>query len=141
MDPTTDPKGFFTAVATAQKTVDSQIVSLLGDTGYGEFQKYEATVPARNTVNLLQQALSYTPTPLTDEESARLTQLLTQYGNPALPPGNPFAVFNGDLGIVKLSDQGLVLAQGVLSPPQVQLLQEKVQQQLQLLQTRERMGK
>jgi hypothetical protein len=141
IDPSTDPKGFFMAVTSAQKTVDGQIVSLLGAGGYGEFQKYEATVPARNTVNFLQQSLSYTPTPLTDAQAERVTQVLSQYGSPALPPGNPFAVLNGDLGIVKLSEQGLALAQGVLSPSQVQLLQEKMQQQLQLLQTRERMGK
>jgi len=89
IDPSTDPKGFFMAVMSAQKTVDSQIVSLLGPGSYGEFQKYEASVPARNTVNSLTQSLSYSSTPLTEDQSARVTQLLSQYGNPRCRPAIP----------------------------------------------------
>jgi uncharacterized Zn-binding protein involved in type VI secretion len=141
VDASTDPRGFFIAVGNAQKAVDGQIAALLGSAGYGDYQQYEASVPARNTLNSLRQSLSYTATPLTDDQSARVTSLLAQYGKPALPPGNPFAVLNGDLGIIALNDQGLAQVQGILSPPQMKQLTDRMQQQEQLLHTRERMGK
>ena len=125
IDAKSNPQAFFQAVFAAEKTVDTQISDLLGPDGYGQFQQYQATIPARNTSNLLSQALSYTATPLTETQAASVIQVLTQYGTPPLPPGNPFAVLNGDLGITKLSDQGLAQVQGILSAPQVQALQEK----------------
>ncbi len=140
IDPKTDPRGFFMAVMSAEKTVDTQISSLLGTDGFSQFQQYQQTVPARNTTNLLTQALSYTATPLTDAQNASVVQALTQYGAPALPPSNPFASLNGDLGIVTLSEQGLAQIQGILSPPQVAALQEKIQQQQLLLQARQQVG-
>jgi hypothetical protein len=139
IDAASNPRGFYQAVAEAEKTVDAQISSLLGADGYSQFQQYQETVPARNTGLLLSQALSYTPAPLTDAQSASVIQILTQYGTPALPPGNPFAVLNGDLGVVQLSNQGLAEIQGVLSAQQVQTLQDKIQQQFQILQARKQM--
>jgi len=140
IDPHSDPRGFFQAVAEAEKTVDAQISTLLGADGFNQFQQYQETVPARNTSNLLTQALSYTATPLTETQAATVIQVLTQYGTPPLPPSNPFAVLNGDLGMTKLSEQGLAQLQGTLSAPQIQALQEKIQQQSQLLEARKRMG-
>jgi RNA polymerase sigma factor (sigma-70 family) len=141
INPSSDPQGFFQAVMDAEKTVDAQISALLGADGYQQFQKYQESVPARNTSNLLSLALSYTSEPLTETKTNAVIQILTQHGTPPLPPGNPFAVLNGDLGIIKLNEQGLAQIQGILSPPQVQTLQTKMQEQLQLLQARERMGK
>jgi hypothetical protein len=141
IDAATDPQGFFQAVAGAEKTVDTEISTLLGSDAYAQFQDYQQTIPARNTSLLLTQALSYTATPLTDTEAASVIQILTQEGTPPLPPGNPFAVLNGDLGIIKLNDQGLGQLQGILSAPQLQALQEKIQQQQQLLAARQRMGR
>jgi hypothetical protein len=48
---------------------------------------------------------------------------------------------NGDLGIIKINDEGLTQIQAILSAPQIQALQGKMQDQLQLLQTRKRMGR
>ncbi len=100
-------------------------LNLLGSGGFTQFQQYQETVPARNTSNLLTQALSYTPTPLTETQADGLVQALTQYGTPPLPPTNPFAVLNGDLGVVKLSDQGLAQIQGILSAPQARRCRRK----------------
>jgi len=128
-------------VAQAEKTVDDQVAALLGADGYSQFQQYQQTIPARNTSNLLSQALSYTSAPLTDAQADGVIKVLTQYGTPPLPPDNPFAVLNGDLGIIKLNDEGLTQIQAILSAPQIQALQGKMQDQLQLLQTRKRMGR
>ncbi len=140
IDAVTDPRAFFRSVASAEKTVDTQIVGLLGPSGYAQFQQYQATVPAHNTSTILAQALSYTPTPLTDEQANQVVQVLTQYGTPPLPIGNPFAVLNGDLGVVKLSDQGIEQLQGFLSQPQLQALTDKIAEQNHLLEVRKRMG-
>lgn len=135
-----DPKAFFTLVAGAEKFVDAQIAALLGTEGFDQFQQYQATLPARNTVNLLAQALSYTATPLSDAQLSGTIQLLTQYGSPALPPGNPFAVFNADLGLISLKPEGLTQLQTLLAPAQIKTLQTKLAQQNQLFENRKRMG-
>jgi hypothetical protein len=140
IDLKSDPKGFFMAVADGQKAVETQISDLLGTDNYSQFQQYQGTIPARNTANLLQQSLSYTSTPLTPEQSSGLVQILTQYGSPPLPPGNPFAVLNSDLGVIKLSDQAVAQAQGLLSQAQLQALQADVRQQQQLFQARRQAG-
>ena len=82
IDPATDPRGFFIGESwPTEKTVDTQISSLLGATdGFNQFQQSQQTVPARTTTNLLTQALSYTATPLTDAQNASVVQVLTQYG-------------------------------------------------------------
>jgi len=136
IDPVSDPRGFFQAVAGAEKTVDGQIAVLLGSDGFSQFQQYQQTVPARNTSLQLGQALSYTAAPLTEAQTASVIQVLTQYGTPALPPANPFAVLNGDLGVVQLSEAGLTQLQAILSTPQLQALQEKMEQQAQILAAR-----
>ncbi len=140
IDAANNPRAFFQAVAEAEKTVDAQISSLLGTDGYGQFQQYQQTISARNTSNLLNQALSYTSTPLTDAQTNGVIQVLTQYGTPPLPPDNPFSALDGDLGIIKLNEQGLAQIQGILTAPQVQALQQKIQQQLQLLEARRSMA-
>jgi RNA polymerase sigma factor (sigma-70 family) len=141
IDGVSDPRGFFEAVSEAEKTVDSQISSLLGPDGFSQFQQYQATIPARNTGNLAEQALSYTATPLTSDQAAQIINVMAQNGTPPLPPSNPFGVLNGDLGIIKLNDQGKSQLQGILSPPQLQALENTIQQTNQLLQARIRMGR
>ena len=135
-----DPQGFFRVVMEAQQTVDGQFAALLGTDGFKRFQEYQETIPARNTSSLLGQALSYTSAPLTEEQANRVIQILTQQGTPPFPWSNPFAVMNGDLGIVQLNEQGLTQIQAILSPLQVRALQAKVQEHQQLLQARERVA-
>jgi RNA polymerase sigma factor (sigma-70 family) len=140
INPDDDPRGFFSAVAESERTVDTQISALLGPTGFSQFQAYQETVPARTTGMMLSQALSYTATPLTDAQTDSLVQVLTQFGKPALAPSNPFAVMNSDLGVVELSPQGLAQAQGILSPQQIQALQDNIQEESLILENRMKMG-
>lgn len=140
IDPAGDPQSFFQVVAASQQAVDAQIATLLGPDGFGRFQQYQETIPARNTSSLLEQALSYTPAPLSDEQTSRVIQILTQHGTTPFPASNPFAVLNSDLGVIQLDDKGLAELRGVLSSPQLQVLQAKVQEHDQLLQARARMS-
>ncbi len=141
IDHRTNPQGFFQAMAASAKMVDDQVAALLGTDGYSHFQQYEKTIPARNTAALLQQALSYTPTPLTDAQTESVITALAQHGKPFMRSDNPFAVLNGDLGVVKISEQGEKQLQTVLTPPQLAALKYAVEQQQQLGNARQNMGR
>lgn len=141
INPFSNPQGFFQVVGAAEKNVDNQIGALLGESGFKQFNEYQATVPARNTVTILSQALSFTSAPLTDLQSEQVVRALTDHGTLAMPPNNPFFVLNSDLGVIKLSDEGRAQIQGVLSPSQLHVLDEKIQQQAQLLEVRSRIAR
>jgi len=141
LNPRTDPQGFNQLVSQAQAQVDASIQQTLGDGGYQQYQQYQQTLPERNTVNQLAQQLSYTQTPLTDDQASQMVSLLAQAqpqkaGNGTSGTGtaagdggmNLFQLMNGG-GTAKVTTDALNLAQGVLSAPQIQALQSIQQQQ------------
>jgi hypothetical protein len=140
MSPRTDPTGFQTLVNQAISQVDQNIQQALGDAGFQQYQQYQQTLPERNTVNSLQQQLSYTQTPLTDDEANQMIGLLSQNqpqraGNGTAGTDNggdagpgPMALMNGG-GTAKVTDDAIAQAQGILSAPQVAALQQIQQQQ------------
>jgi hypothetical protein len=75
-------------VAQSNAEIDQQIQSTLGPDGFAQFQSYEQTLPERNTVNQIQQSLSYTSTPLTDQQAQELLQYLVD-NNPSQNNSNP----------------------------------------------------
>lgn len=135
LSPRSDPQGFAQAIQAAQASVDQQIQSVLGDSGYAAYQQYEQTIPQRNTVNSVQQALSYTATPLTDAQASQLVQILAQdqpqnAGSGTANAGsvNLRTLFNAG-GTAPVTAQALTDAQGILSQPQMQALQQVQQTQ------------
>ena len=143
INPRTDPDGFKTLVGQATSQVDSSIQQALGDAGYQQYQQYQQTLPERNTVNNLTQQLSYTQTPLTDDEANAMVQLLAQNqpqragsGTSGTTNGgdggpNLMALLNGG-GTAKITPESVTAAQGVLSAPQMAVLQQvQAQQQAQ----------
>lgn len=133
IDPRTDPAGFKQALVEAQASTNDQIKTALGDAGYAQYQQYEQTLPQRNTVNQLQQSLSYTPTPLTDDQANQLVQVLAQNSPAGTGGGNLFASLRAGPGGLNqtgpVTAAALTQAQGVLSAPQIQALQQIQQQQ------------
>jgi len=63
-------------VGQSNADIDQQIQATLGPGGYTQYQGYEQTLPERNTVNQIQQSLSYTNTPLTGQQAQELLQYL-----------------------------------------------------------------
>ncbi|HEX3730434.1 MAG TPA: hypothetical protein VHV47_11560, partial [Opitutaceae bacterium] len=57
LNPRQDRQAFQEAVTDAQASVDQQIQSALGDSAYSQYQQYQQTMPERNTVSQVQQAL------------------------------------------------------------------------------------
>jgi hypothetical protein len=119
------------AIPVAQDDEDTQIHSLLGDSGYAQYQNYEATSNVRATVNRLQQALSYTSTPLTDGQASQLVELWYQ----ALPPSEknhiagPSAALGagllagGNSPMADIPPSGLDVAKTILAPAQTAAVQ------------------
>jgi hypothetical protein len=143
INPRTDPDGFKSLVSQAVSQSDANIQQALGDAAYQQYQQYQQTLPERNTVNSLQQQLSYTQTPLTDDEANQMISLLAQNqpqraGNGTTGTGNggdagpnPMSLINGG-GTAKVTNDALSQASGILSAPQVAALQQiQLQQQAQ----------
>jgi len=78
INPREDPDGFKTLMSQTLAQSDQSIQQALGDAGFQQYQQYQQTLPERNTVNTLQQSLSYTQTPLTDDETNAMINLLAQ---------------------------------------------------------------
>ena len=133
LNPRTDRDAINQLIAQSNAEVDSQIQSTLGPQAYAQYQNYEQTAPQRNTIDRLQQSLSYTSTPLTDAQANQLIQILastTPQSNNA--NGGPRTFLGGNFGFggqAKITDTAINQAQGLLSQPQVAALQQLQQQQ------------
>lgn len=137
INPMQNPKEFRDMMQATQSDIDTKIKSTLGDDGYAQFQNYQQTQGQRNVVTQLEQSLSYTETPLTSAQSDQMLQILSSQTSPtgaagaqiviAGPGGGP-SPMGGGAGS-RITDATIASAQGVLSPPQVQALQEIQQQQ------------
>jgi len=114
INPMQDPDEFNQMVKSAQAEVDAKIQTALGPDEYNQFQTFQQSQNQRGTVNQLQQDLSYTDAPLSDAQKTQMTQVIAQ-SNPE--------------GGSAVNDTTVNLAQGVLSAPQIQALQNLQQQQ------------
>jgi hypothetical protein len=140
INPRQDPDGFKTLVGQAVTQADNAIQQALGDAAYQQYQQYQQTLPERNTVNTLQQQLSYTQTPLSEDQANALIALLQQTqpqrsgggtagtGNGGDSGPSPMSLINGG-GNAKVTNDAISQASGVLSAPQVAVLQQIQQQQ------------
>jgi Spy/CpxP family protein refolding chaperone len=149
INPREDPDGFKALMTQAVAQTDQSIQQVLGDAGFQQYQQYQQTLPERNTVNSLQQQLSYTQTPLTDDEANQMVALLSQNQpqragngtsgttNGGTPGPGIMALINGG-GNAKVTNDAITQASSVLSAPQVSALQaiqaqQQAQQQMQQL--------
>jgi hypothetical protein len=133
IDPRNDPQEFRKLVADAQAEVDASIQSTLGDPAYAQYQQYQQTLPQRTTVNQLQQSLSYTSTPLTGAQTEQMVSILAANSPPSANSAgasgraavaSAFGVgFGGQLGS-PITNDAITQSQTVLSPAQVQALQQ-----------------
>ncbi len=75
----TDRDEIAALVAQSNADIDQQIQATLGPQAYAQYQGYEQTLPERNTVNLLQQMMSYTGTPIPDQDVQPLINIIAGY--------------------------------------------------------------
>ena len=128
-------------VQQASAQIDSQIQNLLGPDGYSQYSNYQQSLPQRNQVNQLQTLLVTSgATPLQDYQVQQLTDILAQNsaaggGGPRMGGGGGFYGIMGSVFAAPLvtgptiSPQSVTQATSVLSPAQLQVLQQMQQQQ------------
>ncbi|MBS0663552.1 MAG: hypothetical protein JSR48_09815 [Verrucomicrobia bacterium] len=137
IDPRTNRDEFRQLISDTQAEIDANIKSTLGDAGFAQYQDYQRTLPQRNTVTQLEQALSYTSTPLSSAQSDQLIQILAQSSGPQsnaaanrnLVRANFGVGFGGAGPTSPITDAAITQSQSVLAPQQVQALQQLQQQQ------------
>ena len=132
INPRTDPEDFQKLVTDAQAEADSSIKATLGDAGYAQYQQYQQTLPQRNVVNQLSQSLSYTNTPLTDDQTEQMVSILAA-NTPASTnstANNIRATVTSAFGIggpgqtSPITNDAITQAATVLAPAQVTALQQ-----------------
>jgi hypothetical protein len=128
----------------AQKTLDDQIRSLLGESGYSQYTNYEAGMSDRNALERFRRV--FADAPLSDVQQQRLLQLINaeQQAKPIpdspdlenkTPSGNNMAAF---MTLVikrqeEINRKVLQEAGGFLSPAQIQILGSNQSNQLKWL--------
>jgi len=152
INPRQDPAAFKQIVTDAQASIDQQIQSQLGPTAFSQFDSYQKTLPDRNVTTSLQQSLSYSSAPLTDDQANSLIQILAQNqpqksnanngGGGGMMggggPGGGMGMLMGGNQTATITNQAIQAAQGVLSQPQIDALvqmqqTQQAQQQMQKL--------
>ena len=132
-------------VQQAGSAIDSQIQSLLGPDGYSQYNNYLQTMPQRNQVNQLQTLLVTSGgTPLQDYQTQQLAQILAQNSaagsNGQRTGGGGGGGFFGAMGAMgglfatpvtgpTITSTAVGQAASVLTPAQLQVLQQMQQQQ------------
>jgi hypothetical protein len=128
-------------VQQAGSAIDSQIQSLLGPDGYSQYNNYLQTMPQRNQVNQLQTLLVTSGgTPLQDYQTQQLAQILAQNSagsNGGQRGGGGFLGAMGGMGGLfatpvsgpTITSGAVTQAASVLTPAQLQVLQQMQQQQ------------
>ena len=112
-------------VAQSNADIDQQIQTTLGPNGFAQYQDYERTLPERNTVNQIQQSLSYTSTPLTDQQAQELLQYLVDNASPnSSNPTSLRELRNGGNPLYLIPQS--VPTPPFLSPPQIPALKPYV---------------
>jgi hypothetical protein len=162
VDPMQNPQQFGQLLQNAQAEAEDKIKALLDPSAYSQYQNYVQTEPQRTVVNQLQQALSYTDTPLIATQSDQLVKILAETspargnatavgvtvetagrpgssGNVVVAMGGPLPEMMGGMFGSTVTDEAVTRAQSVLSAPQVQALQEIQQQQQAAAQLRQQM--
>jgi len=127
LDPRNDRAAFQQLVAQTNAEIDANIASAIGADGFQQYQQYEQTMPERNLVSQLEQRLSYSSSPLSQDQQDQLVQALAQ----TAPPTNTDKVVragpNGPR--FNVTDQAVASASAVLNPDQVAALQQLQQEQ------------
>lgn len=126
----------YAGIPGAQRDIDADIQNLLGAEGYARYQNYEATRGQRILVDQLQQSLSYTAAPLTDEQAGDLVQALFKNGTATnRPPSTAGLGAQVGAGIrqrdlsAPISEKAVRAAEKLLSPDQLNVLRQLQAQQ------------
>lgn len=136
VNPRTNRDAFRQLVTDAQTEIDANIRSTIGEAAFSDYQRYEQTLPQRSVVNQLEQRLSYSPTPLTPQQSDQLVQLLAAAAPATSGATSTRGGFAGGLANAfgrgpspAITDTAITQAAGTLAGPQLDALRQLQQEQ------------
>ncbi|ATC62628.1 hypothetical protein CMV30_00825 [Nibricoccus aquaticus] len=122
-------------VAEANAETDAAIIAAIGQDKFSQYQNYNATSRQRDTVDQLNNVMSYAASPMTDTQSQALVQILSQgstagtgNNNNGNPRGNFVMGGGGNFGgggNTTITDAMITQAQSVLSSAQLKVLQDQ----------------
>jgi hypothetical protein len=115
----TDIKQVGGLIVKAERDLDNEIRSTIGESGYTEFVKYSQTQLVRDTVGTLQQSLAPTRSPLTNAQYSKMMDILA-IPSASAPAAPTSAASSAVTGFV--SDSALEQAKTVLTPFQLRAL-------------------
>lgn len=127
------PAAVRTGVRNARGDVENAIRVALGEDRYAVYHEFERTLAERATVSRLEQRLSYTPAPLQPAQAETLVRILAEQSRPvvAVSRAATNTATEGESietatapSAPRVSDDALVRAQAVLTPPQVDALRQ-----------------
>ena len=143
IDPATDPKGYSMLMQGIMTDMTNQMKAAIGDDNYQKAQQLQSMNGERATAAQLQQSLSFTQTPLTDDQANQLAQLMQANRAPrdqtavAMIVQNAQSRVNFTGGFVavptasggytngaSLTDAAMTAAAGILSQPQLDALKQ-----------------
>jgi hypothetical protein len=111
------------AVAEAQAGVNVAIRMELGEEVYNRYQKYEQTLPQRNTIDQLARSLYGSVAPLTDSQASQMIDILSLTHEPE-GGGGLGRLLDGSANYhSRISAQTINMAATVLSEPQLRVLE------------------
>jgi hypothetical protein len=125
----------------SQDTIDTNIRDLLGASDYSQYKYYEKTLAQRGEVTQLEARLLHTSTPLQGYQVDQLTSILAQdavaqqkaakaAGTSVVKITVPGTGITGTASSVPISNDAVTRAQGILTTPQLQALQQMQQEQI-----------
>jgi hypothetical protein len=101
-----------------------QIKTTLGDDTYSRYKQYEATQMERRTATRVQQRLSYSPEPLTEQQLSLLVEALARDGQSAGSGAALSQAPGGKVPLPRITAAVLDRARAFLSPAQMDGLQQ-----------------
>jgi len=120
----TDPRDFQKLVESSQADIDNQIKATIGDADFTQYQGFQQSQAARGVVTQLQDNLRTSEAPLSSAQADQLAQVMAQNQGGAAP-----GALRGNNPPAQITDATIAQAQGFLSTPQIQALQQLQQQQ------------
>lgn len=132
VNPRSDRATFQKLLDDAQNDIDASIRTTLGEAGYASYRDYESTLPQRAVLDQLQQRLSYSATPLTEQQSQQLLQILATTApasSNATPVRTMATIASGNNARATLTDATITQSLGVLAAPQVDALRQIQEEQ------------
>jgi hypothetical protein len=132
-----DPETLRKLVADAQTEIDNAIRATVGEAGFAKYENYEKTFPQRSVVNQLEQRLSYSSTPLSNQQSEQMVAIIaatnqssgrTNVTTVPLAGGGPMP-FQMRGRETRITDATINQALGVLAAPQIDALRQLQQEQ------------